>query len=284
MSAAKQPLVAVSRGDGETHLEPCRIAPATKDILCGHLGENSSGCTQSESVFDLTEFCHANDDWEPHANTPDTKSYDVVHSGTSPEGPAPHPPERTFLDNDVLLRSVEKYDEVSSLGFNQQARVAQQPYKPPPMAHFATHEHSSHMHTSPYYSKHTSEPVPASSSRYAPYKAQFSSSESASKHRKEATRFDRRPYRPPDTDRTISEVEKDRLYHVERLYNAMTCGDMARDNKGSIAMKRWVHAAYYDSDLVEAYAHKVLDCLLLQAKEGFRGWVSIISLHIASRD
>ncbi|KAF2451486.1 hypothetical protein P171DRAFT_348244, partial [Karstenula rhodostoma CBS 690.94] len=113
----------------------------------------------------------------------------------------------------------------------------------------------------------------SSSTKYGPYKARFDSSESASKHRKEATRFDRKPYRPPDTDYTIAEVERDRLYHVKRVYNAMTCGDAARDNKGSIAMKRWVHGAYYDSGLVEAYAHKVLDCLLLQAKEGFRGWV-----------
>ncbi|OAG10253.1 uncharacterized protein CC84DRAFT_475903 [Paraphaeosphaeria sporulosa] len=120
---------------------------------------------------------------------------------------------------------------------------------------------------------HTQEPAPTSNSRYGPFKARFSSSESASQHRKEATRFDRKPYRSPDTDYTISEVEKDRLYHVERVYNAMTCGDAARDNKGSIAMKRWVHGAYYESTLVEAYAHKVLDCLLLQAKEGFRGWV-----------
>jgi hypothetical protein len=104
----------------------------------------------------------------------------------------------------------------------------------------------------------------------------FISTQSASQYRKHATRFNRKPYREPDTDDTISEVERDRLYHVERIYNAMTRGDAARDNKGSIAMKRWVHGSYYKADLVEAYAHKVLDCLLLQAKEGFRGWLRII--------
>jgi hypothetical protein len=58
-----------------------------------------------------------------------------------------------------------------------------------------------------------------------------------------------------------------------RIYNAMTSGESAKDNRGSIAMKRWVLDAHYPPDLVEAYAHKLFDCLLLQAKEGFRGWV-----------
>tara|TARA_R110002003_G_scaffold267_2_gene17896 strand:+ start:6765 stop:7925 length:1161 start_codon:yes stop_codon:yes gene_type:complete len=60
---------------------------------------------------------------------------------------------------------------------------------------------------------------------------------------------------------------------VERIYNAMTSGEAAKDNRGSIAMKRWVLDAHYPPDLVEAYAHKLFDCLLAQAKEGFRGWV-----------
>jgi hypothetical protein len=52
----------------------------------------------------------------------------------------------------------------------------------------------------------------------------------------------------------------------------MTRGDKARDNEKSIAMKRWVHGAYYKSHLVEAHCHKVFDCLLEQAKLGYRGW------------
>jgi hypothetical protein len=52
----------------------------------------------------------------------------------------------------------------------------------------------------------------------------------------------------------------------------MTRGDKARDNEKSIAMKRWVHGAYYKSHLVEAHCHKVFDCLLEQARLGYRGW------------
>ncbi|KAH7333795.1 hypothetical protein BKA66DRAFT_577553 [Pyrenochaeta sp. MPI-SDFR-AT-0127] len=48
--------------------------------------------------------------------------------------------------------------------------------------------------------------------------------------------------------------------------------DKARDNYKSVAMKRWTREPHYPSDLVEAYAHKVFDCLLEQAKDGFRGW------------
>ncbi|KAJ4379894.1 hypothetical protein N0V86_005078 [Didymella sp. IMI 355093] len=91
-------------------------------------------------------------------------------------------------------------------------------------------------------------------------------------HRHMSTRFGRQPYIPPEDDHTIEEVERDRNLNVGRIYNAMICGDQAQDNTGSIAMKRWVTGAHYKSDLVEAFAHKVFDCLLVQVKEGFRGW------------
>ncbi|OSS44065.1 hypothetical protein B5807_11189 [Epicoccum nigrum] len=52
----------------------------------------------------------------------------------------------------------------------------------------------------------------------------------------------------------------------------MVRGDRAEDNPGSIAMKRWVTCAHYQPDVIEAFAHKVFDCLLAQVKEGFRGW------------
>ncbi|KAJ4355354.1 hypothetical protein N0V95_003029 [Ascochyta clinopodiicola] len=87
-----------------------------------------------------------------------------------------------------------------------------------------------------------------------------------------STRFGRQPYIPPEDDPSIREIEDDRHYQVGRIYNAMTRGDRARDNTNSIAMKRWVNAAHYKSDLVEAFSHKLFDCLLVQVKEGFRGW------------
>jgi hypothetical protein len=52
----------------------------------------------------------------------------------------------------------------------------------------------------------------------------------------------------------------------------MIRGDRAEDNPKSIAMKRWVTCAHYQPDVVEAFAHKVFDCLLTQVRKGFRGW------------
>jgi hypothetical protein len=108
--------------------------------------------------------------------------------------------------------------------------------------------------------------------RYRPYSQLFQSSEDAKRHRHVDTRFNREPYIPQSQDSTIVSIEAERGHHVQRIYNAMTSGNSTRDNTGSIAMKRWVHAAHYPANLVEAYAHKVFDCLLAQAKDGFRGW------------
>ncbi|KAF2871361.1 hypothetical protein BDV95DRAFT_494273, partial [Massariosphaeria phaeospora] len=112
----------------------------------------------------------------------------------------------------------------------------------------------------------------AKSTHYDGFKGIFGDSEQARGFRKDATRFNRNPYRPPESDHTIAEIDSDRLHHVERIYRAMTRPDAAKDNGGSIAMRRWVHSAYYDSGLVEAYCHKLLDCLIAQATVGFRGW------------
>ena len=110
------------------------------------------------------------------------------------------------------------------------------------------------------------------STQFSPYRGLFLTSEKAREHRHFCTRFGRQPYINPEDDSTIVEVEKHRQYHVGRIYDAMTRGDRALDNANSIAMKRWVNGAHYKSDLVEAFAHKVFDCLLVQVKEGFRGW------------
>ncbi|KAF2829569.1 hypothetical protein CC86DRAFT_286531, partial [Ophiobolus disseminans] len=109
--------------------------------------------------------------------------------------------------------------------------------------------------------------------KYTPFRYYFADAVAARDHRRLGTRFERRAYREPDTDDTIADIEINRNLHVERIYNAMTSGEAAKDNRGSIAVKRWVVEAHYPADLVEAYAHKVFDCLLQQAKEGFRGWV-----------
>ncbi|KAH7394860.1 hypothetical protein DE146DRAFT_584935, partial [Phaeosphaeria sp. MPI-PUGE-AT-0046c] len=110
-------------------------------------------------------------------------------------------------------------------------------------------------------------------SKYDPFQHRFHGPKEARDHRRRGTRFDRQPYYPPESDHTIADIEQNRAMNVMRIYNAMTSGESARDNPGSIAMKRWVNDAHYPADLVEAYAHKVFDCLLDQAKEGFRGWV-----------
>ncbi|UPX19075.1 uncharacterized protein EKO05_0009351 [Ascochyta rabiei] len=107
---------------------------------------------------------------------------------------------------------------------------------------------------------------------YGPYCSLFLNSDLARSHRHMSTRFGRQPYVLPEEDPSIKEVEEDRQYQVGRIYDAMTRGDRAQDNTHSIAMKRWVNAAHYKSDLVEAFAHKLFDCLLVQVKEGFRGW------------
>ncbi|KAH5761019.1 hypothetical protein HBI16_186040 [Parastagonospora nodorum] len=106
--------------------------------------------------------------------------------------------------------------------------------------------------------------------KYQPFQNLFYTAQQARDHRRRETLFGRMPYL--QVDNTIEDVEKNRTLHVEEIFNAMTSGEVARDNNGSIAMKRWVGNAHYPGNLVEAYAHKVFDCLLQQAREGFRGW------------
>jgi hypothetical protein len=117
------------------------------------------------------------------------------------------------------------------------------------------------------------QPVMLRQTKYDPFQNLFHTSDHARDHRRRATRFDRMPYCDPESDYTIVDIENNRLHNIMRIYNAMTSGGRAKDNRGSIAMKRWVLDAHYPPDLVEAYAHKVFDCLLAQTKEGFRGWV-----------
>lgn len=114
--------------------------------------------------------------------------------------------------------------------------------------------------------------VSADAPKYTPFQNLFDSSAAAKSFRNTSMRFGRTPWKAPEQDATINEVETNRLKHVERIYNAMVRGDIARDNQGSTAMKRWVYDAKYPSALVEAYSHKVFDAMLEQVKIGFRGW------------
>lgn len=123
----------------------------------------------------------------------------------------------------------------------------------------------------PQASNYASQATPGSS-HYAPFAGIFQDAGSASEYRKIATRFNRKPYRPPDDDRTIEALINSRQTQVKRIYDAMTRSDAAKDNSNSIAMRRWAHGAFYSSDLVEAFAHKVFDSLIEQAQHGFRGW------------
>ncbi|KAF2659133.1 hypothetical protein K491DRAFT_591715, partial [Lophiostoma macrostomum CBS 122681] len=113
---------------------------------------------------------------------------------------------------------------------------------------------------------------PSPSGTYASFSGAFRDQASASRYRKAATRFNRQPYRSPQSDFSIQELINNRQNHVKRIYDAMIRPDAAKDNGNSIAMRRWVHQAFYSSELVEAFAHKVFDSLIEQANEGFRGW------------
>lgn len=156
--------------------------------------------------------------------------------------------------------------------------VAQIPQQAPyHMSHRSTSNVSSRfspMHSSPYASTGRGNALPdvAGHSKYTLFQGCFSSSMTAKNFRHTSTRFGREPYKPPHEDLTIAEVDTDREQHVHRIYNAMIRGDVAKDNKNSTAMKRWVHTANYPSLMVIAYAHKVFDALLEQVRQGFRGW------------
>ncbi|ORY18377.1 hypothetical protein BCR34DRAFT_529231, partial [Clohesyomyces aquaticus] len=141
------------------------------------------------------------------------------------------------------------------------------------------------MHSGPYYnaappppthppqqSTHSADFLGTRNTLYPSFSGLFTDSTTARHHRKHATLFKRKAYLIPSTDPGIQSIASNRQYHVSRIYNAMTRTDAAKDNPNSIAMRRWVHSAYYPSECVEAYAHKILDCLLEQAELGFRGW------------
>jgi hypothetical protein len=182
-----------------------------------------------------------------------------------------------------LLRGITNYVGQSNSGSHVGGDQVKYP-SPTPFSYTAS-QHSAlpagvspaSMQSSPQFStEYAAAPddaTPERQTKYAPFQHRFRTSDKARDHRRRGTRFEREPYCNPNTDATIADIENNRHTHVNRIYNAMTSGEAAKDNRGSIAMKRWVLDAHYPPELVEAYAHKVLDCLLLQVKEGFRGWV-----------
>jgi hypothetical protein len=226
----------------------------------------------------------ANDFSQYHASSYDldTERYDL-HDPHSSETASPFAP-----GNDQgLLRGARNHPAQSGPGIQNSERtreIAIPQHQPPsymiPQRSSAAATGSpvfASMSSSPQVSiEQTTPPSELASTRqtkYEPFQHRFYTSDEAKDHRRVATRFNRTPYNDPASDCSITVIEDNRQAHVLRIYNAMTSGENAKDNRGSIAMKRWVIDAPYPPDLVEAYAHKVFDCLLAQAKEGFRGWV-----------
>lgn len=134
-----------------------------------------------------------------------------------------------------------------------------------------------HMQSFPHFSIDQNAPqddqVPQRKTKYPAYASRYADDIEARNYRRKALRFDRQPYKVPEEDPTIVDIESNRNFHVMRIYNAMTSCEFAKDNPGSPATKRWVNEAHYDPKLVEAYAHKVFDCMLQQVRFGFRGWI-----------
>lgn len=138
--------------------------------------------------------------------------------------------------------------------------------------HYPSQMQTNSMQHSAYTPNNLSGPPSGAVSMYAPFSNAFQDPESARQYRIQATRFERIPHRPPNGDPTIQELIATRPEQIRRIYNAMTRADAAKDNPGSIAMRRWAQDAFYPAHMVEAYAHKVFDCLLMQVQLGYRGW------------
>lgn len=280
MSTAEQYPVFGSRGTRATPYQSTEHPPPSRACTSTCSNNHAIADPDFNENFDISVFCHAHDEWEPHSITPKPANYTVPKAESYEETHISQPPQKSYVPANEGPNGIANSGEACTQGYRGQAHIAEDPLGLQLSGCFGASENSFRKQRTLYHPENSLLSIQPAISKYEPYSARFDSSERASMHRKQATRFDRKPYRAPDSDYTIAEVERNRLYHVERVYNAMTRGDVARDNKGSIAMKRWVHGAYYNSWLVEAYAHKVLDCLLFQTKEGFRGWVGNFHVNL----
>lgn len=251
-----------------------------EQIYPSHAGPSQTFYTDPSSTyegfaetFDFSDFVY--DDLQPLANSSQPFGHDDPAMDAGQRRSSAQPPHTIAMNAEALQNISENHAEASSSrSRGMESHVAQPYFKNSLEAHATRIESPFPMQSAVAHTRNTPQPATASNSKYDTYVGRFNSPAQASHYRKQATRFNREPYRHPDSDETIAEIERDRAVHVQRIYNAMTNGESARDNKGSIAMKRWVHGAYYESSLVEAYAHKVFDILLVQVKEGFRGFVS----------
>ncbi|PVI03603.1 hypothetical protein DM02DRAFT_696894, partial [Periconia macrospinosa] len=215
--------------------------------------------TVEDDVFDFGQFCHVDLDYGDAPDEPDAKPH-VEDTSTI-----------TSLTRHQTLGSgrseSEGHTDVSSVYARYPVEIIEVPH-PYHAAHPTTSTSKSPpMPAAPYHAGEATQPEPRGPSRYESFKCHFTDSTRASLHRKECMRFGRKPYKEPEKDASIAEIEHNRIHHIERIYNAMTSSEKARDNDQSPAMKRWVHSAYYESELVESVAHKVLDCLLQQGED-----------------
>ncbi|KAG9378239.1 hypothetical protein A1F94_011355 [Pyrenophora tritici-repentis] len=251
--------------------------PAVTKDSHGYFREALSGAGDPEGLRGLyntysQQYGHANNFGHPHNPTIGLEeqrpnSYDPHHSAQSPQF--------DFPSNNTILRGIKNDVEHTSFPCqDHEFRSAE------PSQIYMTHRGSfsieaplsASMSSFPQPSSRHSSAPPQAAGHYGPFLGRFKDSADAKLHRRTRMRFGRMPWRDPKEDPTIADIELHRTKHVERIYNAMICGEFARDNAKSTALKRWVHEPHYQSDLVEAYAHKLFDCLLEQVKEGFRGW------------
>lgn len=187
-----------------------------------------------------------------------------------------HIPDRNTGDHITLSKAGASQADAQLLeerrGHVQHLSQLQHQYNSPNFSSVCERQYTEMTPTS-YLSNGAQPPQPDHrASQYEPFRGMFQDSQSAHDYRATALRFGRMPYRPPDSDPTIGELKNSRQVQVKRIYDAMTRSDAAKDNPGSIAMRRWAHTSFYPAQMVEAYAHKVFDCLLEQAEKGFRGW------------
>ncbi|KAF3033310.1 hypothetical protein E8E12_001797 [Didymella heteroderae] len=284
MRRAEAPYEAASPHSREHQLQ----YPAITAVQQHHAskGQTSNFSEYFDDALNSTEYLHPLQQflgsnvgtYDAQANS--SNQYDVSSAVIDAQRNTPQAQQSPPKHSEGFRRGVVKYDEYPGLigASHKASNTAQYPSGATALPNnihrrsYSATSQGSTLTPMPHRSLATAESTEARSTLYSPYRGLFADSDAARAHRHLSTRFGRQPYILPEDDDTIELVERDRRVNVGRIYDAMICGERAQDNRGSIAMKRWVTGAHYKSDLVEAFAHKVFDCLLSQVKEGFRGW------------
>jgi hypothetical protein len=256
---------------GGTYPERHTYTPSNVDYTHSYFEED----VNSPRKLEASHGYH--DPYSQHyGNANDFSQSHMPNIGFGAEGTASHNPRtsmqtpRYTYSDDNLPRGAENYVELTSPSCRKGESRREDPHAYM-MHHRSISTESPSLALMPS-SRNSSAPPQAAGQHYDPFRGHFQDSEEAKEYRRTKMRFNREPWRDPANDPTIEIVERNRNINVERIYNAMICSDYARDNSGSTALKRWVEEPHYHSDLVEAYAHKVFDCLIEQVKKGFRGW------------